>query len=74
MLFSIILLVCYNLDMDKKKLDYFDSTTPELLKGLWHIDLIYNGKVYGTLFAETEVLAKKFARRWVDERRLSDFS
>jgi hypothetical protein len=55
--------------MDKKKLDYFDATPPEKMKDLWHIDLIYNGKVHGTIFAETELLAKKFARRWVEDKK-----
>lgn len=55
--------------MDKKKLDYYDATPPEEMKGVWHVDLIYNGKVYGTVFAETEALAKKFARRWVEDKK-----
>lgn len=55
--------------MDKKKLDYYDATPPEEMKGVWHVDLIYNGKVYGTVFAETEALAKKFSRRWVEDKK-----
>ena len=55
--------------MDKKKLDYFDTTTPEQMKGVWHVDLLYNGKVHGTVFAETEALAKKFARRWLEDKK-----
>jgi hypothetical protein len=39
------------------------------MKGVWHIDLIYNGKVHGTVFAETEALAKKFARRWIEDKK-----
>jgi hypothetical protein len=52
--------------MEKKQLDYYDTTTPEEFDGVWHVDLIYNGKVRGSVFAETEQQARKFAKRWAD--------
>jgi hypothetical protein len=55
--------------MDKKTLDCYDATPPEEMKGVWHVDLIYNGKIHGTVFAETEALAKKFSRHWVEDKK-----
>ena len=51
--------------MNRQRLDYYDATTPEESKGVWTINLLYNGKIYGSIEAETEVLVKKLARRWV---------
>lgn len=55
--------------MDKKQLDYYDVTTPRKVDNIWHVDLIYNGVIRGYIFVESEQLAKKFSKKWLENKK-----
>ena len=57
----------YNTIMTKKELDCYDATTPECVEDVWNSDLIYNSKIVGTIFGQTEREIKRYIKRWVSQ-------
>ena len=51
--------------MPKKKLEYFDATTPEENEGTWVAELLYNSSVVGSVYGDTEKEILKYIKRWV---------
>ena len=51
----------------KKELDVYDATSPEQVDDTWTSDLIYNSKIVGTVFGQTEREIKRYIRRWVQQ-------
>ncbi len=61
--------------MEKKKLDYYDATTPYIDRSIidgkdiaiWLVDLLHNGHIVGTISSNNKLEIKKYAKRWVSD-------
>lgn len=51
---------------NKKELDYFDATNPQFEDfDMWVSDLLYNGRVVGSVVLEDKELLEHLIKRWV---------